>query len=121
MKIAVPLAKDNKIDEHFGHCQYYAIYIIEENNKITEEQIIEANQGCGCKSNIANTLSSIGVKLMLVSGIGEGAINALNRQGIEVIRGCSGDIIENINKYIEGNLKDEGEICDNHNHSNCSH
>ena len=38
----------------------------------------------------------------------------LEGQRIEVIRGCSGDVEELVKAYLEGNVKDNGEICDHH-------
>ena len=97
MKIAVPVTGSNQIDSHFGHCEFYNVYSISENNEISEVKRIASSQGCGCKSNIANTLAADGVELMLAGGIGEGAINVLNFSGISVIRGCSGDATEVVN------------------------
>ena len=91
MKIAVPLTKENQIDDHFGHCESYGIYTLSTDKKIENKEVLESEQGCGCKSNIASTLATKGVKVILAGGIGNGAINVLNKSGIEVIRGCSGD------------------------------
>jgi len=32
MKIAVPVTKNNQIDDHFGHCEFYNVFTISENN-----------------------------------------------------------------------------------------
>lgn len=114
MKIAVPITRNNKIDDHFGHCEYYGIYSISESGEIKEEDILESVQGCGCKSNIASDLAQIGVSVMLAGGIGAGAINVLNNSGIEVIRGCSGDVLENVKHYASGKLTDSGVSCSTH-------
>lgn len=114
MKIATPVTSDNLIDDHFGHCEFYRIYTISEKNEITERRTIPSAQGCGCKSNIAATLASDGVTLMLAGGIGAGAINVLNRSGIEVVRGCSGDATRAVENYINGTISDSGESCQQH-------
>ena len=114
MKIAVPIKKNNQIDEHFGHCESYSVYTISDNNEITDTQSICSEEGCGCKSNIANVLAENNVTIMLAGGIGGGAINVLNSAGIEVIRGCSGDATEVIKKYIEGLVVDSGSSCQQH-------
>lgn len=114
MKIAVPLQKDNHIDDHFGHCEAYGIYTVKENNEIITQEIIPSTQGCGCKSNIASDLAQKGVKVMLAGGIGSGAINVLNNFGIEVIRGCSGNADEAVRLYLSGSLQDNGETCHQH-------
>ena len=33
MKIAVP-TRDERVDDHFGHCDHYTIFTIEDNNLI---------------------------------------------------------------------------------------
>lgn len=115
-KIAVPVSSGNRIDDHFGHCDSYGIYTISESNEITDVQTIKSEQGCGCKSNIANILANQGVSTMLAGGIGAGAINVLNRSGISVVRGCSGDPAEAVKNYIEGRITDSGESCQHHEH-----
>ena len=34
MKIAIPVNKDNAIDEHFGHCESYNVYSINDKKEI---------------------------------------------------------------------------------------
>lgn len=114
MKIAVPITRNNQIDDHFGHCEYYGIYSVSKNGEVKEEDILESAQGCGCKSNIAGDLAQIGVSVMLAGGIGAGAINVLNNSGIEVVRGCSGDVMENVKQYASGKLTDSGVSCSTH-------
>ncbi len=36
MKIAVPVKSTNQIDAHFGHCEGYKVFTIENNNIIAE-------------------------------------------------------------------------------------
>jgi predicted Fe-Mo cluster-binding NifX family protein len=114
MKIALPVTNTNQIDDHFGHCDYYSVYTINDKNKITEVQTIPSPQGCGCKSNIAGILAANGVSIMLAGGIGGGAINVLNNSGIEVVRGCSGDAYEVVTSYLAGKINDSGETCSHH-------
>lgn len=114
MKIAVPVTSNNQVDNHFGHCNFYGIFSVSPEGKITELQTIPSVQGCGCKSNIASVLASDGVTLMLAGGIGDGAINVLKSAGIVVVRGCSGDATEVVNRYILGNISDSGESCKQH-------
>ena len=128
LKIALPVTGNNTIDDHFGHCEYYNVYTINEKTEIADVQTIKSVQGCGCKSNIATTLAEQGVKLMLAGGIGGGAIHVLNQAGIEVIRGCSGNATETVKLYISGKINDSGESCaQHHQHHNgssehvCSH
>lgn len=114
MKIAVPVTSSNQIDGHFGHCDSYAVFTVSENNQIFDVESMKSPQGCGCKSNIASVLAENGVTVMLAGGIGGGAISVLNSQGIEVVRGCEGDAMETVNRYIAGTVKDSGSSCNQH-------
>ncbi len=114
MKIAVP-TKENNVDSHFGHCESYTIYSIEE-NKVVEKEVLESPQGCGCKSNIASVLQQKGVKQMLAGNMGAGALSKLNAFGIDVVRGCDGNVDNLVEKYLNGEIKDSGESCEHHHH-----
>lgn len=114
MKIAIPVTRQNQVDEHFGHCEFYNVFTVNDEGKIIETNIIPSVQGCGCKSNIASVLAADGVTVMLAGGIGGGAINVLNNSGIDVVRGCSGDASEVINQYVSGLVTDSGESCNHH-------
>lgn len=121
-KVAIPINENNQIDDHFGHCKNYEIYTFSDDNKILDIKTIPSEEGCGCKSNIASVLAGEGVQLMLAGGIGAGAINVLKRCGIDVIRGCSGDVETVLQYYIAGLIVDSGETCAAHGAAHeCSH
>jgi predicted Fe-Mo cluster-binding NifX family protein len=116
MKIAVPVTNTNQIDGHFGHCESYKVYNINANGEISGVENIASPQGCGCKSNIAGVLAAKGVSIMLVGGIGEGAINVLKHSGIDVLRGCEGNADMVVKLYVVGKVTDSGSICQQHDH-----
>jgi len=113
MKIALP-SRQNLIDDHFGHCEHYTIFTIDNNKEIVSQEKLAAPAGCGCKSNIAQTLSEMGVEIMLAGNMGEGAVNVLRSAGIEVLRGCSGDVKETTLNWLNGSLVDSGDSCREH-------
>ena len=115
MKIALP-SHQTMIDDHFGHCEYFTIFTVNDNKEIISQDTLKSPSGCGCKSNIATTLSKMGVKVMLAGNMGEGAVNVLNNQGIEVLRGCSGDVKTVALNWLGGKLKDSGDACHEHEH-----
>lgn len=116
MKVAVP-TRNNVVDDHFGHCEYYTIFTINENKQIVYTEIQASPEGCGCKSDIASTLEAKGVIIMLAGNMGEGAKNTLESHHIQVIRGCSGPVEAVVNAWINGKITDTGESC---NHHECS-
>ncbi|MGV8058492.1 MAG: NifB/NifX family molybdenum-iron cluster-binding protein [Smithellaceae bacterium] len=120
MKIALP-SSQNHIDEHFGHCEYFTVFTVDDQKKILSEEKIASPAGCGCKSNIAQTLALQGVKLMLAGNMGQGAVNVLNNHGIEVLRGCAGDVKTVTEQWLTGKLSDSGIACTDHQHTCSEH
>lgn len=126
-KIAVPITRNNQLEEHFGHCEFYEIYTFSSANEVLDVKLLKSEQGCGCKSNVVSLLEDEGVTLMLSNGIGNGAINKLKNAGIGVIRGCSGSSAEVILQFVEGKISDSGISCaqhtkhDGHGHNHVCH
>jgi predicted Fe-Mo cluster-binding NifX family protein len=116
MKIALP-SSQNQVDQHFGHCEYFTVFTIDDDKQILSEEIITPPPGCGCKSNIAQTLAQMDVQYLLSGNIGQGAVNVLNSQGIEVLRGCSGNVRTVAENWLAGKLVDAGILCHHHGHS----
>ena len=115
MKIAVP-TRDNKVDDHFGHCEYYTIYTVNQEKQILSSETIPSPQGCGCKSDIAVQLQDMGVSVMLAGNMGQGALNVLSNHNIKVVRGCSGAILDVATDYLNGKITDSGVSCASHEH-----
>lgn len=120
MKIALP-SRQNMIDDHFGHCEYFTVFTIDDAGKgILNQEVIASPAGCGCKSNIAQVLAEMGVSVMLAGNMGEGAVQVLNGAGIQVLRGCAGDVKEVALLFIDQKLVDSGDACHAHGHE-CQH
>jgi len=115
MKIALP-SYQNQVDEHFGHCEYFTVFTVDDQKNILTEEIIASPAGCGCKSNIAQTLAQMGVKYMLAGNMGQGAVNVLAMNGIQVLRGCSGNVKDVARSWLSGSLSDSGVSCAQHEH-----
>lgn len=113
MKIALP-TNGNLIDDHFGHCENYTVFTIDENDQIAGKEVIPSVTGCGCKSGIAAVLKEKGVEIMLAGNMGDGALNVLQGHGIAVFRGCRGDVTDVTMSFLKGELNDSGESCGHH-------
>ncbi len=124
MKVAVP-TRGNIVDDHFGHCEMYTVFTVGEDKTIESSETLPSPVGCGCKSNIASVLKEKGVTVMLAGNMGNGALNVLNNQGIQVFRSCHGDVRQLVETYLKGFVFDSGEGCHQHNHQGeghqCSH
>ena len=116
MKIAMPVYQGN-VDPHFGHAEEYRIFTISPGNQILNSELIQPEQGCGCKSGIASVLAERGVTLLLAGNIGAGAIQHMYAQGVEVIRGCSGEAVSVVRAFLDGQVEDNKQTC--HQHEGC--
>lgn len=113
MKIAVP-TRGTEIDEHFGHCEAFTIFTVDENNKIESSELMPSPSGCGCKSGIAGILQEKGVNILLAGNMGQGAVNVLSMHGIEVCRGCNGDARKALEGFLNGYIIDSEGVCQHH-------
>lgn len=120
MKVAVP-TRNNVVDDHFGHCEAYAVFTVDANHKIEKSEMLPSPQGCGCKSNIAAVLQEKGVTVMLAGNMGSGALSVLQNHGIQVFRGCSGDVYQLVETFLKGSIEDSGESCQHHEHQGEEH
>ncbi|MFZ4400879.1 MAG: NifB/NifX family molybdenum-iron cluster-binding protein [Bacteroidales bacterium] len=122
MKIAIP-TRGNVVDDHFGHCEMYTVFTMT-GGKIEHSELLPSPQGCGCKSNIASVLREKGVSKLLAGNMGAGAMSVLNMQGIEVVRGCSGDVKSVAEAYMNGKISDKAVSCSHHENNSehqCNH
>jgi len=54
--------------------------------------------------------------------MGNGALNVLSRHGIDVYRGCSGDVQQLVEMFLNGSIQDSGVSCSSHaGEHNCGH
>jgi len=121
-KIALP-SRENMVDGHFGHCDYFTVFTINSDNSIADKEVVASPNGCGCKSNIASVLAEKGVKTMLAGNIGGGAVNTLSNHGIMVHTGYSGEVESVLNRFLSGEAGSSTANCD-HTHEDghsCSH
>lgn len=113
MKIAVTY-ENNEVFQHFGRCENFKVFEIE-NNEIKNAQVINSN-GTG-HGALAGFLSNLGVEILICGGIGAGARNALATVNIQVYPGTNGNVDDIISNFIQGNLDfDPNTECHHHDH-----
>ncbi len=118
--IAVPTRTNRTVDDHFGHCAQFTLFSADDQLAVQEIGVVLSPSGCGCKSNIASILKQKGVSILLAGNMGDGALSVLNRHGIQVHRGCSGDASSAVAAFLAGQWKDSGSGCSAH-HSDPGH
>ena len=113
MKIAVTY-ENNEVFQHFGRCENFKVFEIE-NNEIKNAQVINSN-GTG-HGALAGFLANLGVEILICGGIGLGARNALASVNIQVYPGTNGNVDDIIQDFIKGNLDfDPNTQCHHHDH-----
>jgi len=108
-KIALPIV-DNKLSPHFGHCQYFSVFSID-NNEI--KNIIELIPPPHEPGLLPGWLAEKGVTDIISGGMGQRAIDIFNQNNINVHIGAQiKEAKELILDYIEGTLDTNENSCD---------
>ena len=118
MRIAIP-TKNDQIDNHFGHSDYFSIFELTSDSRIVFIERLETTKGCGCKTNLAGTLAEKGVNILIAGGIGGGAVTELRKKNIEVHGGYQGTVNEVLKKWTEQPGPVPFTICSQH--EECEH
>jgi predicted Fe-Mo cluster-binding NifX family protein len=112
MKVAVA-CEGRMVTEHFGHCENFNIYNIENDRIISSESIPNPGHKPGF---LPNFLNDMGVNTIISGGMGAGAVEIFNEKGIEVITGAQGDAEDLVKRYLKGELQSTGSVCHEHRH-----
>ena len=118
MKIAVASEKD-MVTQHFGHCENFNIFEVEDNQIVKSESFPNPGHKPGF---LPNYLYEMGVNVIISGGMGGGAVDIFNQRGIQVITGAEGTARTAAKSYLQGKLKSSGSICHDHQrHDQCGH
>ncbi len=112
MRIALPLTEDNIFSMHFGHCDKFALYDVDETSKkiIRKEEIPAPPHQPGL---LPRFLSEKGATCILAGGMGTRARDLFEQNNVHVITGVIGyDPDEIVKDYLEGRLKTGANVCD---------
>ena len=110
MKIAVTY-ENGQVFQHFGRCENFKIYNVEDGKVIGSAVIGSNGSGHGA---LAGLMAQNMVDVLICGGIGAGAINALAASGIMVCAGQQGNTDELVEAYLRGELEDQGTTCNCH-------
>jgi len=111
MRIA--LAVDNSmITEHFGHCEYFVVYDIE-NKEVKGSEIIKNPPHQ--RGFLPKFLRENDINVIITGNMGKMAVNNLKELNIECYLGVTGNVVDVLNSYLEGSLISKDEVCEEHN------
>jgi predicted Fe-Mo cluster-binding NifX family protein len=116
MKIAVA-SENEHVTGHFGHCQNFNIYSVENGNIVDHVSIPNPGHKPGF---LPRFLNDQGVNVIISGGMGGAAVQIFNENNIEVVIGTEGLAKSAVEKYNKGELKSTGSVCHEHAHEgNC--
>lgn len=110
MRLAIAI-KDNEMAQHFGHCDFFEVLNIQ-NNEIIGREIIKNPPHQ--KGFLPNFLKQHKIDELIVGNLGKMAFDGLENLGIKVIKGISGPKDEVIQNYFAKKLVSSDEICEEH-------
>jgi len=118
--LRIAIAGEGKnVTEHFGHCEAFLVYDVEDGKIVKEESLPNPGHKPGF---LPNYLADRGVNVIISGGMGGGAVDIFNARNVEVVIGASGDAKVAVEKYLRGELKTTGSICHEHqHHDECGH
>lgn len=108
-KIKVAISTDEEsVSAHFGRCQAYTIYEIEEGKILSKEVIPNPGHQPGF---LPQFLAEKGVNCIITGGMGPKAQSLFAERGIQTIIGVSGKVEEVIQKFINNALEIGENLC----------
>ena len=114
MKVAI--AKEGAaVSEHFGHCEAYAVYSIENNRAVWQEDLENPGHSPGFLPVLY--LAERSIDTVIAGGMGPRAADLFCQNGIDVVLGVHGPVADVARTFAEGGLVGGTSVC---NHDHCT-
>ena len=108
-KIAVPVIK-GEVARHFGHCQEFFLYQVDQSEIVGQEALTPPPHQPGI---IPKWLHQQDITDVIAGGMGQRAIDIFNELGINVYVGApSKDAATIVRDFLNGNLETQANLCD---------
>lgn len=108
IRIAFPTNDKVNVEEHFGHCRFFAISSVKDKEVIKTEYV---NAPAHQPGLLPKFLGELNTTTIITGGMGQMAINLFKEASIEVILGARGSIESNLKEYLGGDLYSTGSAC----------
>jgi len=108
MKIAVTSKgkeMSSEVDPRFGRCSIFTIVDTDTNEYQAVENTNSLAMG-GAGPQATQTISRLGVEVLITGNVGPNAFQALKASGIRVLIGAKGTVQEMIDKFGRGELEE---------------
>lgn len=117
-RIAVTADEQDNVFQHFGSCEKFAIYTIQ-NGKLESKEYMAAT-GSG-HDELTQMMIAQKVNVLICGGIGQSAMMALLQNGVQVVPGQTGDINVTVAGFLDGALAPSSQpSCGGHAEGECS-
>lgn len=111
MKLAIPVT-NGKVSPHFGHCEQFALFDIDEQNKKVVKKILVTSPAHE-PGLLPAWLAEQGVTIVITGGMGSRAQGLFQQNNIGVVMGVEeGEPDKVVLAYLNGILKSGGNACD---------
>lgn len=109
-KYAVPVDHNGILDAHFGHCRYFALYDVEEQEIASTEMLQPPPHEPGV---LPRWLADQGITDVLAGGMGNRAIQLFNTHGVNVFVGAPKIKAEElVNGHLNNSIEFSANYCD---------
>ncbi len=110
MKIAMPVV-GNSLSPHFGHCEHFTFFDIDENNKITGRTNIPSPEHQ--PGLLPVWVSQQGANVIIAGGMGPMAVQLFEQNGVHVVLGAQeSDPEKAVLSYLNNSLATSDNSCD---------
>ncbi len=111
MKIAIPTT-EGKLCMHFGHCEVFAIFEIEDAAKTIKSKKMQTPPPHE-PGVLPKWLGDLGVNVIISGGMGMRAQQLFAANNVKVVTGASSEDPDSIVKsYLDGSLVTGANVCD---------
>ncbi len=111
--IVVIASDGSRVSGHFGHCEGFTIYDVDDSEVTNKEFVKNPGHRPGY---LPVFLKERMADVIIAGGMGATAQELFAENGIEVVVGAQGIADDVIKQYISGVLKSTGSICREHSH-----
>ncbi len=101
MRIAVA-SEGLDVSNHFGCCTNFNYYKVIDNQLVDSRNLPSHGHLCGSQ---ATFLRQIEVRVLLCGTISQNDIESMNKAGITVVSGASGNALQAVEEYLQGNAE----------------
>ncbi|NLM29337.1 MAG: dinitrogenase iron-molybdenum cofactor biosynthesis protein [Methanomicrobiales archaeon] len=116
MRIAIAM-DGNQVSGHFGHCEGYAIFDVEDSIIYRRDDLPSPGHEPG---RLPVFLAEHKIDLIIAGGMGPKAIALFHQNGIDVLLGVSGNVDYIAQDYIAGRLSPGVSTCHHGEGGECS-